>query len=249
MTKTTDIIAIVIATEVFFMIATRLVLRHYPWDSMEAELIRTTLRLGTAYIYWRLCRTYIYSRVPDSQTLHSAVFGCSLLLLLSVPALSVNLNLPTNMAILFSVTSLAVAIKEEFLFRGIIQNLLETRFSPTKSIVLANLLFAAFHIGVVASEYWVFSAIFLIGLMLSLIYARSGSIVVVIVIHAAYDAIASFTPLVPQPLNRWYGLTMLVVSLIFVYRWSRPSLSLQGQMAVRRAIKLATMPSPKTMRK
>ena len=116
--------------------------------------------------------------------------------------------------------SVAVAVKEEFLFRGILQNLLARRDRPITSILLTSIVFTVWHVGVWDPTVWTFSQIFFASILLGIIYFRSGSIAAVIVLHAAYDAIFSFTPLISSPLNENWGFAPLLSAVALVIYWA-----------------------------
>lgn len=222
-------LVIVAATELCFVVATRLVLHYYdPW-SFEAESIRTALRIATASIYWWLLQPLILSRNANPSTLRSPLLIIGLLLFLLIPVLVGHYNLTPPLAVLFALASVPVAVKEEFLFRGIVQNLLAEKFGFVKSVLLTSMLFTAWHIGVWEPTVWTFSQIFLASILLGVVYVHSGSILAVIVIHAVYDALFSFTPLLSAPLNENWGLVPLLASVALVGYWA----SRNGQWANR----------------
>lgn len=43
---------VVVAVELLYMVGSRLAIHYYSAESFQAELIRTTLRIATALIYW-----------------------------------------------------------------------------------------------------------------------------------------------------------------------------------------------------
>lgn len=216
----TRCLVIVAVTELLFVAATRGVLHVYPWSSFEAESIRGVLRITTAAVYWWLLRPLILSRTARPSTLRSPLLIIATLLFLTIPVLVGNYKLASPVAILFAVTSIAVAVKEEFLFRGIVQNLLAEKFGFTKSVLFTSVLFTAWHIGVWTPTVWTFSQIFIAGIILGVVYVHSGSILAVIVIHTAYDALFSFTPLVSAPLNENWGFVPLLASVALVLFWA-----------------------------
>jgi membrane protease YdiL (CAAX protease family) len=114
-----------------------------------------------------------------------------------------------------------VAIKEEFLFRGIVQNLLETRYGQMRAVFYASVIFTAWHIGTWESSVWTFGQIFFVGLVLGLVYVRTGSILAAIVLHAVYDAVFSFTPLIRPPLDQNWGFVPLAIAVFAVFYWSQ----------------------------
>ena len=206
--------------EIAFVVATRLVLHYLSWKSIEAEAIRTLLRVLTALAYWWLMKPWILSRKPDFLALVRPTFAIALLLFLSIPVLAGRYELEKHVAVVFALASIPVAVKEEFLFRGIIQNLLMEKLGAAKAIVLASAVFTAWHVGTWNPSLWVFGQIFLASVLLGLVYVRSGSILAVIVIHAVYDALFSFTPLISNPPNENWGFIPLVASVALVMYWA-----------------------------
>jgi len=64
-----------------------------------------------------------------------------LLLLLSIPVLVGQYELASHVAILFALTNIPVTVKEEFLFRGIVQNLLLEKLGSVNAILLTSAIF------------------------------------------------------------------------------------------------------------
>ncbi|HEY6897636.1 MAG TPA: CPBP family intramembrane glutamic endopeptidase [Rhodocyclaceae bacterium] len=213
-------LVIVCLTELLFVVATRLVLHYYAWTSFEAEAIRTVLRIATVSIYWWLLRPLILSRSGSPATLAKPPAIVGLLLFLSIPVLIGNYALAKPIAIFFAVASIAVAVKEEFLFRGILQNLLAQRFGSAKAVLGTSAIFTAWHIGVWEPTVWVFGQIFFASILLGVVYIQSGSIAAAIVIHTTYDALFSLSPLVAAPLNENWGFVPLLASLALVLFWA-----------------------------
>jgi len=213
-------LAIIVVIEIIYMVATRVTIHYLPWTSVEAELIRTALRIASAIIYWWLMKPLILSRKPNPETTRSASLIIGLLLFLSVPALIGNYGLKEYVAFLFAATSVPVAIKEEFLFRGIIQNLLGKKWSTLPAVFITSTVFTAWHIGIWEPSFGMFSQIFLASILLGFIYIRTGSIALVIVLHALYDALFSFTPLLPLPINENWGVVPLLASVALVFHWA-----------------------------
>ena len=211
---------IVAITELVFVVATRVVLHYLPWTSVEAELIRTALRIATALVYWWLLKTLILSRTANLPRFKSPAVLLALLLFLSIPALVGNYQLTSDAAILFAITSLPVGIKEEFLFRGIVQNLLAERYGSPKAILVTSAIFTLWHVGVWNPTVWTFSQIFFAGVILGLIYVGSGSILTVIALHTVYDAIFCFTPFTANPLNENWGFIPLLGSVGLAAYWT-----------------------------
>jgi membrane protease YdiL (CAAX protease family) len=171
----------------------------------------------------------ILSKRPDFRAIRSVWFIAGIGLFLLTPALVGNYNHSIGMSLLFAISSIPVAIKEEFLFRGIVQNLVESRRGLFVAIVLSNGLFATWHIGVVPHTVWVFSQVFLAGSLIGFAYAKTGSIVIAIALHALYDAVFAFTPILPRPFSANWGYLVLVPAFVLVAYWA-----MSGESANRR---------------
>lgn len=213
-------LAIVAMVEIAYIVATRLVLHYLSWKSLEAESIRTALRLGTAAIYWYLFKPLLLSRTPDLRLLAHPLPAASLALFFSIPFVVGRYALDSGTAILFALASIPVAIKEEFLFRGIMQNLLAARLGPVNAILLTSAVFTVWHVGVWEMTPWVVAQIFFASVLLGLVYVHSGSMLAVIIIHAVYDALFSFTPLIPEPLHENWGFVPLLGAVALMVCWA-----------------------------
>lgn len=213
-------LAIVAIVEIAYIVATRVVLHYLSWKSLEAEAIRTALRLGTAAVYWHLFKPLLLSRTPNVRLLANPLPAASLVLFFSIPFAVGRYALDSSTAILFAVASIPVAIKEEFLFRGIMQNLLDPRLGPVNAILVTSAVFTAWHVGVWEMTPWVVGQIFFASVLLGLVYVKSGSMLAVIVIHAVYDALFSFTPLIPEPLPENWGFVPLLGAAALMAWWA-----------------------------
>lgn len=84
-------------------------------------------------------------------------------------------------------TSLMAPLLEEILFRGIIQKgLINRGMKPINAIVLSAFIFGAFHM-----NPWQFVGAFLLGLVLGLVYYRTQSLLMAILLHAFNNFISS----------------------------------------------------------
>lgn len=82
--------------------------------------------------------------------------------------------------------SLTAGVAEEFLFRGVIQTGLESRVPAAAAVVIAGLLFGMAHW--LTLTYAVLAA--LIGAYLGAVYFLTDNLLVPIVAHSTYDAVA-----------------------------------------------------------
>lgn len=183
---------LVAVVELVYWTATRVTLQYFKWNTMEAESIRLALRGASALVDWWLCRELIASRVPVPGSLRSPTLLISVALFLLCASTAQHAVLQPSFAILFGLGSLVVALKEEFLFRGIVQNLIHTRLGYAQAVLITTTFFTGWHYGVVPHTPWSFTQIFLASIILGIIYVRTGNIWVVVVLHAVYDALFAF---------------------------------------------------------
>ena len=217
----TQRLLVVLVLEIAYVAATRLVLHYLSWKSFEAEAIRTALRLLTAWAYWSLLKPLILSRTPNVRVLAQPAAVGALVLFASIPVLVGRYDLEFPVALMFAVTSIPVALKEEILFRGIVQNLLERRLNVISAILVTSAVFTVWHVGVWSFTVWTFGQIFFASVLIGMVYVRSGSLFAVIFIHALYDALFSFTPLIASPLPENWGFLPLLASVALICYWFR----------------------------
>lgn len=138
----------IIAVEVAYVILTRLVLARYWTYSLDAELIRTPLRVVAVLIYWTLLRKWFSSRELVPAEVLDFRLLVALALFLGVPILVGDLSFMTpKTRAIYAATSIIVAFKEEITFRALIQSLLAGRFGHLKAILCTTALFTAYHVG------------------------------------------------------------------------------------------------------
>jgi membrane protease YdiL (CAAX protease family) len=210
---------LVAAIELVYMAGTRAAIHYFSWKSIEAESIRTALRLGSALAYWWLLKPVILSRKPDLSSLRRPSLLIALLAFLSVPVL-IGSDKMGPLAILFAISAIPVGVKEELLFRGIVQNLLAEKLGAVKAILLTSVVFTVWHVGVWAFQPFVYAQIFLAGIFLGVVYLRSGSLLLVIAIHALFDALYSLSPILPTPINQHWGYVPLAAAVLLAIYWA-----------------------------
>ena len=206
--------------ELTYCIVTRTWLRAH-FEGIELELWTTAGRLASLVVFLLLFRSLIFSRSPKpNEAAHPLALGAIALVLLTPVAVG-NYALPnTATQVVFAVASLAVALKEEALYRGVLQNIIETRYGLLASIVVSNLVFTLYHYGAQPFTLLNLTEIFAAGCILGLLYARTGSLGLVVGLHAVNDAIWSFTPLLSSPLPRPLGSTLLLAALGLCVMWA-----------------------------
>lgn len=215
----------VFVMEASFIALTRVVLSRYSISSLDAELIRTSLRLLAVWVYWRLLRDRIQSQPVVVRSLLRPVPLLSFALFLSIPLL---VGAPSSMTpttrVVYAVTSIAVALKEEISFRALVQGMLAKRFGHLTAILMATVLFTAYHIGVIPLSLFAYGQVVAAGLILGMVYARTQSLWLVVWLHTLYDALWSVTPVYTPPLPYSVGLAVLSTSALLALAWSWPAI-------------------------
>ena len=90
------------------------------------------------------------------------------------------INLSEDVAGLLILTVLFAPLLEEILFRGIIQKgMINNGVKPITAIVLTSLFFGLFHL-----NPWQFVGAFLLGLVLGIVYYKTQSLLMPILLHA-----------------------------------------------------------------
>jgi len=95
------------------------------------------------------------------------------------------LSVDTPQDLLLNIFFIAVlaGVGEELLFRGMVQRLLVRRFGTWVGILVAAALFSGMHL-----QFYGFFPRFLLGIVLGILYAFSGSLWVAMLAHFFYDA-------------------------------------------------------------
>lgn len=225
-------LALAVVLEVAYALSTRVWLKHY-FEGTELELYTTGIRILTAASYWLLFRELIWSRTPRLGPRRHPLFVGGVVLVLLVPVIVGDWKLSgQSMEIVFALTSVVVGFREEILYRGVLQNVLQRRTGWIGAILLSNVIFTFYHYGA-----WPFTLhnvleFFLVGSSLGFIYYGTGSIWLAIAVHSIYDALWSFSPLIAQPLARSWGtwIELLAFALLALWAWtqSRPGNAAHG---------------------
>ena len=159
----------IVIVEITFVVLTRVILSRYWTFSIEAELIRTLLRLVAVLIYWQLLRDQIQSQhIVRSKLLQPALL-LALVLFMSVPLLVGDLSyMSPATRVIYAVTSIAVGLKEEITFRALMQRMLAKRLGNLAAILLATALFTAYHIGAIPLTLFAYGQVVIASLILVL---------------------------------------------------------------------------------
>ena len=92
---------------------------------------------------------------------------------------------PLQISILMPATVILAPIGEEFCFRYALYKKLEYHFGPLHGVWLTSLIFAAAHLNL-----QVFPSLFLLGLWLTSLYRRTGSLLAPMIAHAMFNGLS-----------------------------------------------------------
>ena len=212
-------LAFLAVVELAYALGTRILLRQHT-EGVMLELLTTVLRVACISVLWRLFRELILSRLPGDAGRSHPLLLLALAISLVVPVVVEGHAYPLTAKLTFAATSIIVAIHEEFLFRGVLQNLLERRFGRILAITCSSAAFSLFHYG--TRPFWVpeFVSLFLAGCLLALLYDGTGSLVAVIALHTVWDILYSFGPLLSAPWPFVTGLALDVIALYLLALWT-----------------------------
>jgi len=210
--------------ETAYALVTRLCFPRY-FSGIELELYTTAARLLTIPLYWSLFRPLIHRRSLQREAVRmpSLHFGIAALLL--VPVVFGNDDRPGfTIRVVFALTSFVVGLREELVYRAILQNLLEEKLGRFGAILLASTIFALYHYGSESALNYSlqrFLELFVFGCIFGLIYRISGSLLLVAILHSILDLIYAISPVVHRPFSRaGEGWSEVAVLLIFL-GWAR----------------------------
>lgn len=115
---------------------------------------------------------------------------------------------------------LIIPIFEEVLFRGLIYNELKTHLNIIIAIILQSIIFAVSHGNMLQGIYT-----FIMGVVLALVYNKTGSIVAPMLFHITYNLLGSIVlPLILSEIDGYYisflilGSIITTLSLVVIFK-------------------------------
>ncbi len=205
-------IAFAIAFELAYMLFTRTWLREHTSVGIERELWVSACRMASLVAYWLLLHTVISGRVATTAKLRTSWLLFGLAPLFAVPLLFDG-GLPSDpgVRLVYALTSLVVAAREEVLYRGVLLNMLSRSLGPWPALFFSSAVFVMYHYGAQPLTPVGIVGIFCWGCVLGMVYLVSGSLVPGIVIHTLYDAAWSLPPIVV--LNDWWRMPFFIAGM------------------------------------
>lgn len=213
---------VLVALEALYFLLTRWLISSGDPDSIGIEIARTLLRLLSAGAVW-----YFLSGVLEKPRVgrwKTSVWGLLPVLAvacaLAVPVICGNWNLPEGETrFVFALASLAVGFREELVYRGVLQTLLEKKLGLRWAIVITTAVFAVYHYGAQPWTWFTVSQYIAFGVIFGLLYARTRSLWLVVSLHTLYDVIWCYTPLIENPWEQQRTLPLLAAAALLVLVW------------------------------
>lgn len=205
---------ILVAIELVYLGVARSFTHTYTGGEVSKELTWTLIRAISLCATFLIFRRVIFDRKPTKFP-SDVIWMSGIFLLVPVLIGAWGLYFPLNVT--FAATSLVIGLREEFVYRGVLQNLLEKKFGIWISLLLSNLCFVCMHWGSLPFTLWNTFQFAAAGLILGLIYYRTRSIWLVVALHALYDVAWSFTPILPNRLPLEVGFFLLAAICLWLF--------------------------------
>ncbi|MES2200143.1 MAG: CPBP family intramembrane glutamic endopeptidase [Chlamydiota bacterium] len=121
------------------------------------------------------------------------VFGATNYEQVAVHQLKLALHSPPLLISTLLAVFISAPVIEEFLFRGLLQNLLKQYVSRKSALVIAAFFFAFIHISPAQGlgNISLFFSLFTFGCFLGFVYERQGSLLASIALHMTFNAITT----------------------------------------------------------
>lgn len=137
-----------------------------------------------------------WPRWPRVFTFVGLAIACAILVVKSGSLFNIPPDLPieemlkdrlvANMFLLFGI--LPAPFVEEFYFRGLLYPALQRKIGAAAAVILTAAAFAGLHASQLANAWAPIALLFVVGLVLTLIRALTGSVAAAFIFHVAYNA-------------------------------------------------------------
>ena len=148
--------------------------------------------LALSFFSWVISLPAVLSAAHFFSLFSIALFGVSEKEQVAVLYMKRSLEAPLTASLAFFSVLIAAPLLEEYLFRGILQSYLRTKFSPTKAICFSSLFFAFFHFapsqGV--ANIPLIGSLFVFSCYLGFVYEKTRSLWSSIGLHVTFNLIS-----------------------------------------------------------
>jgi len=207
-------VIIVIIIEIGYILPRNQILNIYS-NLIKSELWITVLRILSILICYVIFRKTI-NNVSNKNALDKNIL-IPTALWLSIPFFVKGNDLGGLMTkMVFFVTSISVGVKEELIYRGILQNILKRKYGFYISIIFSNILFTAMHMGYQNMTVTNILNIFLSGVFLGVVYNKTSNLIFCIAIHSVFDMLYCFKPELGTSMPQIFGVAITLCSIFFL---------------------------------
>jgi membrane protease YdiL (CAAX protease family) len=193
-------LAIVIVAELVYIAGRSVVSAQFP-AMIPGELALTAWRLLFVGLYVWLFRESLREawRASSKRRVHPLLIAGAAVALFVILAAGYARSLDLGTRLVFALTTLVVALREEIVYRFVLQNALERRVHPVVAILVSSLLFVLYHVGAQPMNMFVFVSMAGASLLLGVLYQRTRSLRAVVLLHLVLDlaVLVSFPFLMP----------------------------------------------------
>lgn len=197
--------------EIGYIAAVRILLDRSQGLGVALELKWSALRLASLLVLaWLFRRVRREMPRPPARMTAAGWLAAGVIL---VPIFTGDEGMPSPLRYLFAATSLLVALREELAYRAIFQRLLTERFGFPLALATTTLAFIGYHYGIQPFSFPHVAELVFCGLIFGVAYHVTHSLALVVVLHAVYDAIWPFTPVVPWRLPDHAGAAIFLITL------------------------------------
>ena len=198
--------------ELAYLAVARTFTHTYGGDEISKELWWSGIRLISFLVMLRLFRETRRPQPGEANRITpTSLLAAGMFL---APMLAGNEAMGSPLSTIFAATSLVVGLREELAYRAILQTQLRRRFGVLPALLVSNVLFVLYHLGAQAFTPLNIWQMFAAGTIIGLAYEASGSLLLAVALHAIYDAIYCFTPLLHPPLPEIAGSAVLAVTML-----------------------------------
>jgi membrane protease YdiL (CAAX protease family) len=181
--------------ETIYLTLSFILAQIYGQWSYESEILRTVLRVISIVFYSYYYQKYFFNEYQSFNTkeIITPHFIAALSLLFIFAIVYTNAENETVMwQVVFSFSGITAGLREELLYRGIIQNVLQRKYNHKIALFIATIIFVLSH-----TQYFYYGQlqgllfIAFAGVIFGSIFIMTGSVALTAFIHGLYDAMLS----------------------------------------------------------